>query len=353
MKINDLKALVTDFQTTRLDDDQMKMVGFEGQGRAVLYAQLTEAYRIAKLLLTKGPNRGAFQSMMEDAGMTAEAKRFEDDKATNEWAYATKLLYGKFVEKEFLNTVFQEFEPNRSAERYGCILRHLNKHNIAVEAAADYMANFTHEKGNALFGIEAVDRAETKGDGNSKDQKQEQTFLNFGVSPAPNDVVQFEMPADWYDDKRFKSENKFGICWFEVKDGRVLLFDRKPLKEDDFKKMAKVRGKRLYAEHVAAQKSLDKMAAASEVKYDKANKIGAGDKDLAVIKTGVVGKTTYEYRHTMNGLETEYKQDAANAKEHRQYFTDLAGGKLGVDPLKSIVLIKSASEQLPSEETVA
>ncbi|OJY71254.1 MAG: hypothetical protein BGP16_11770 [Sphingobium sp. 66-54] len=353
MKVNELKALVADFQTTRLDDDQMKMVGFEGQGRAVLYNQLAEAYRIAKLLLTKGPNRGAFQSMMEAAGMTVEAKKFEDDKATNEWAYATKLLYGKFVEKEFLNTVFQEFEPNRSAERYGCILRHLNKHNIAVEAAADYMANFTHEKGNALFGIEAVDRAEAKGEGNSKDEKQEQTYLNFGVSPAPNDVVQFEVPADWYDDKRFKSDNQFGTCWFEVKDGRVLLFDRKPLKEDDFKKLATARGKRLYAEHKATQKTLDNVAKASNRKLDAAEKIRAGDKDLAVIKTGVVGTTTAEYRNMLNALGGEAKQDAANAMEHRQYFTDLAGGKLGVDPLKSIVLIKSASEQLPSEEIAA
>ena len=353
MKVNELKALVTDFQTTRLDDDQMKMVGFEGQGRAVLYNQLAEAYRIAKLLLTKGPNRGAFQSMMEDARMTVEAKKFEDDKATNEWAYATKLLYGKFVEKEFLHTVFQEFEPNRSAERYGCILRHLNKHNIAVEAAAEYIANFTHEKGNALFGIEAVDRAEAKGDGNSKDEKQEQTYLNFGVSPAPNDVVQFEIPADWYDDKRFKSDNQFGTCWFEVKDGRVFLFDRKPLKEDDFTKMAKARGKRLYAEHVAAQKSLDNMASASKKKLKTAKGISAGDKDLAVIKIASAGQTTYTYNKMMVDLNDEASQDAANAKDHRQYFTDLAGGKLGVDPLKSIVMIKSAPEQIPSEEIAA
>ncbi len=350
MKTAELKALVTDFQTTRLEDDQMKMVGFEGQGRAVLYNQLAEAYRIAKLLLTKGINRGTFQSMMEDVGMTIEAKKFESDKAANEWAYVTKLLYGKWVEKEFLNTVFQEFEPNRSAEKYGCILRHLNKKNVAVEDAAQYIANFTHEMGNALVGIEAVDRMEAKGNGKSKDEKQEQTFLNFGVSPAPNDVVQFEMPADWYDDKRFPSDNKFGTCWFEVKDGRVFLFDRKPLKDDDFKKMAKIRGKRLYAEHAAAQKALDQLAKSSEGKLKSAEKIRAGDKDLAVIRTGVVGKPTYEYVTMMRNLNEEANQDAENAKEHRQYFSDLAGGNLGVDPLKSIQLINSASTQLPLNE---
>lgn len=350
MKVNELNALVADFQTTRLDSDQMKMVGFEGQGRAVLYAQLAEAYRIGKLLLTKGLNRGAFQRMMEDAGMTNEAKKFEDQKATNEWAYVTKLLYGKWVEKEFLNTVFQEFEPNRSAEKYGCILRHLNKKNIAVEDTVQYIANFTHEKGNALVGIEAVDRMEAKGNGKSKDEKQEQTFLNFGVSSSPNDVVQFEMPADWHDDKRFPSDNQFGTCWFEVKDGRVFLFDRKPLKEGDFKKLARTRGRRLYADHTAAQKTLVQLAKASEGKLESAEKIRAGDKDLAVIRTGVVGKTTYEYVKMMDNLNEEANQDAENAKGHRQYIADLAGGKLGVDPLKSIELVKSASKQLSLDE---
>ncbi|EZP69983.1 hypothetical protein BV96_03661 [Sphingomonas paucimobilis] len=353
MKINELKALVADFQTTRLDSDQTKMIGFEGQGRAVLYAQLAEAYRIGKLLLSKGPSRGAFQQMMENAGMTNEAKKFEEDKAANEWAYVTKLLYGKWVEKEVLNTVFQEFEPNRSAEKYGCVLRHLDKKNIAVESAAQYIANFTHEKGNALVGIEAVDRMEAKSGSNSSDDNTEETYLKFGVSPVPNDVVQFDMPADWYDDKRFKSDNQFGTCWFEVRDGRVFLFDRKPLKEEDFKKLAKVRGRRVYAEHKAAQETLDKLAKASKGKSEAAEKIRAGDKDLAVIKAGVVGASTQEYRDMLGVLRGEAKQDAANAKEYRQYFTDLAGGKLGVDPLKSIVLVRPAVEQFPSEENAA
>ena len=120
-----------------------------------------------------------------------------------------------------------------------------------------------------------------------------------------NDVVQFEVPAEWYDDKRFTSGKQFGTCWFEVRDGRVFLFDRKPLKEDDFKKLAKIRGRRVYAEHKATQNALDKLAKASEGKLKAAEKVSAGDKDLAVIKIGVVGTPTTEYRDMLADLSSE------------------------------------------------
>ncbi len=344
----DLKALVIDFQTTRLDDDQKSMVGFEGQGRAVLYNQLQEAYRIGKLLLTKGPNRGLFENMLEDAGMDNQAKKLNEGKATNEWVYVTKLLYGKFVEKTFLNTVFQEFEPNRSAEKYGNVLRYLDRHNVKVEEAANFIANFKHEEGNALAGIEAVDRKEARGSGSTKDEKLEDTFFKFGTSSAAADVVQFEMPAEWYDDKRFKSDNKFGTCWFEVKDGKVFLYDRKPMKEDDFTKLAKQRGRRVYYEQKATQKQLDNIATSSGKKLKAAEKIKSGDPDLAVIKIGAAGQTTAGYKEMLYTLHDEANQDANNAKEHRKHLSDIAAGKLGVDPKRSIVLIKN-NQDAPEE----
>mgnify|MGYP000958475197 CR=1 FL=1 len=265
----------------------------------------------------------------------------------------TKLHYGKFVTKQFLNTVFQEFEPNRSAEKYGNVLRYLNRHNVKVDDAADFIANFKHEEGNALAGIEAVDRKEANGGGNAPDEKMEETFFKFGISEAPNDVVQFEMPADWYDDKRFKSDNKFGTCWFEVRDGKVLLFDRKPMQEDDFKKLAKSRGRRVYQEHKKAQSALDNMVVKSAKKLKSAKKITSGDPDLAVIKIGAANQTTAGYKQMLKTLDDEAKQDAENAYEHRKHVYDISEGTFHLDDKTSIVLIKSSQKLEESDEAEA
>lgn len=227
-KFDDLKKMVSDFQTIRLLNDETNMVGLQVQGRSILYNQLEEAYRIGLILLTRG-NGTMFCHIMESNGMSEQSKKYGNNEYTNEWNFVTHLLYGEWKEKNVSKTVFEVYERNRSAEKYSKIFRYLNDNKIAANDVAEFIAKFTSEDGNGLIGIE---RADTKANRKTNEKKQTpEQAIAVGANAKEADVFTFDAPTELAD-------VKFGSCFFKVIDGKAVVFGTKKLEEVEFNELA-------------------------------------------------------------------------------------------------------------------
>lgn len=355
IKFDDLKKTVADFQTIRLLNDQTEMLKFEDGGRNILYNQLAEAYRIGLLLLT--PSNGTmFCNLLMDAELKTEAKKYGDNKAPNPWAYVTKLLYGKWVSKQVSNTVFHVFEPNRSAEKYAVVFRYLADKGIQAEKVAQFIADFVHEKGNALIGIERVarrggDESGEDGGSGSDEKSTDATQILIGRSRDEADIFEFELPAG-------SAIKRFGYCFFEVVDGKAVALGATELEQPVFEEMAAKRGREILKKAKAQKKAADDIAKMAEREIESAKKaldekkrIKEGSK-LAKVKERLMGDPDWA-----DALAADVKQAKRNQEimaqrvshlEHLDQFFEKVSSSAG-PVVKKIALIK----HLPKAEAEA
>ena len=73
---NKLSGTVSDFIQNRISTDEAEMLSIREQGRAVLYNQLAEAYRIG-LILVEPKNRIEFCKILSKYNLDGDADRLE------------------------------------------------------------------------------------------------------------------------------------------------------------------------------------------------------------------------------------------------------------------------------------
>ncbi len=331
---NELAETVSDFIENRTSTDETTMLGIREQGRAILYSQLAEAYRIG-LVLVEPKNVIYFYRLLSAHGLENDSDRVAAGTAKNIWLCVTKLLYAKLSEDGLI------FEVNRSAEKYANVFRYLHANKIPADEAANYIANFKGATANGLLGIERADRdANSKSSNDSAAKSIE--HVEYGRSPAIDDVIQFEMPASWCDEKRFTAENQYGMCWFEVRDGRVYLFDRQSIDADKFKALAETRGRRIATKLASQKKAADALAKKAEKKLKAANKIRTGDADLSEIKLSYNGILTQNINKITATLQSERDESVKNAGTIGSYIVDLSTGRLPFSQINNVVMTNCA-----------
>lgn len=327
---NKLSGTVSDFIQNRISTDEAEMLSIREQGRAVLYNQLAEAYRIG-LILVEPKNRIEFCKILSKYNLDGDAERLANGKFKNIWSYVTNLLYRKISEDGLI------FEINRSSEKYANVFRYLHTQGVSADEAANYIANFKGATANGLLGLERADR-EANSKGSSDNATKSVEHVEYGRSPAIDDVVQFDMPSFWCDEKRFTAESQYGMCWFEVRDGRVYLFDRHSIDAGRFKALAEARGRRIAAKLKAQKRAADKLVKASHKKLKAAEKIRTGDADLAEIKLSYNGILTENIKSITTTLNNEYDESVENANKIGKYVIDLSTGRLPFSPINNVIL---------------
>ncbi|MBB5705218.1 hypothetical protein [Sphingopyxis panaciterrulae] len=305
VNFDDLKKMVSDFQTIRLLNDETNMIGLQVQGRSILYNQLAEAYRIGLILLTRG-NGTMFCHLMESNGMADQSKKYGNNNYTNAWNFVTHLLYGEWKEKNVSKTVFEVYERNRSAEKYSKIFRYLDDKKVAAENAADFILNFTHDElGNGLIGIE---RADTEANRKASDKKQmSEQAIAVGTNAKEADVFTFDAPTELAD-------VKYGSCFFEVIDGKVVVFGTKKLEEAEFNELAAKRGRTITMEWNRKAKEADKLAKQSKSTFTKAVKLIKTDPELEALKKRLLGDKEWA-----QWLLDDKKESKKNAESTADY----------------------------------
>lgn len=238
---NPVNTLVKSFKDTLPANlDQQRQ--FQVQGYRVLWRQLGEAYFVAQNILSQ--SKADLEAALTERGIT-KAKP-----GSNPFLPIVKMLYGEWKtvngEKSFsaehLVSDVTVFEPNRSAEKYACVFRYLNKRKdqlTDLQTIVDYIEGF---KGN-LKGIEDADRAENKKKASSKATLDTADALKRGLAVRGGmDIGSREKIKDLIAD--FPDDATHGVVWFKVtEDGHVHLmgFDKK-LAEDAVEKLAVKRG---------------------------------------------------------------------------------------------------------------
>lgn len=304
VNFDDLKKMVSDFQTIRLLNDETNMIGLQVQGRSILYNQLAEAYRIGLILLTRG-NGTMFCHLMESNGMADQSKKYGNNNYTNAWNFVTHLLYGEWKEKNVSKTVFEVYERNRSAEKYSKIFRYLDDNKVASNDAAEFIANFTSENGNGLIGIE---RADTKANSNTSEKKQtSEQAIEVGKNEKEADVFTFDAPTELAD-------VKYGSCFFEVIDGKVVVFGTKQLEETEFNELAAKRGRAITMGWNRKAKEAEKLAKKSKSTFTKAVKLIKTDPELETLKKRLLGDK--EWAQWLLDDKKESKKNADSTSDY-------------------------------------
>lgn len=251
---------------SKVANDQKNLVRHELAGRSLLYSQLAEAYKIGLELINDanlhednrpGADFRALRHLMVLHSMhkatdflTAIGENKRDrlwnaqnpDKPQRKlkpeispWVYIVKLLYGKWVDsskwtdierqengkkiglktaevREFIvhknapdgtKTAYQEWSPNRSAEKYAVVFRYLHDHGVAVADVPAFIENFNEkDHGKKLFGIEHAGREAAKQAGESKSKSQDvidkqKSYVTRAEVRSNDKVFAVEKPGMW------------------------------------------------------------------------------------------------------------------------------------------------------------
>lgn len=220
---NHVNTLVASFQTSFTANLEQQRE-FEVRGYRALYTQVAEAFAIAQTIL-KPENKSEYEAALKERGIDLPKGK------SNPYLPVIKLLYGSWADEQ--KTIF---EPNRSAEKYACVFRYLNKRKgkIAQKDIVGHIEEYSDATyGTALKGIEAQDRAEHRTTGSRAD--------NSEALIAGSDLdgsIAIDRPA-------FVQENQtIGQLWFKLgKDGKVYILGARPLEEKTFDALAIKRGK--------------------------------------------------------------------------------------------------------------
>ena len=218
-------ALVQTFRS-KVEKDQGILNRHEVAGRAILYSQLADAYKIG-LELVNDKYLAAISSLLHHHSIAGAKKAIDvarnnrTDREWNAknpdaiqrelkeeispWVQVVKLLYGKWIDttkmtatekkayakaisiKGDLNqfatvknpadeakSVYQEWLPNRSAEKYAVVFRYMHDNGITPEDVASYIDTFNVSPyGTKLLGIERAGRAAANAGKTAKPESKE------------------------------------------------------------------------------------------------------------------------------------------------------------------------------------
>ncbi|MBZ9649573.1 hypothetical protein K9B33_18715 [Sphingobium sp. 3R8] len=237
----DLLYIVTEFREKSLVMGDRAMASYELKGRREVYNQISHAFQIAQTLLHRS-NQHHLENLLKECGMTAQAQAFEKKKGTNWWAYVCALLYGSWQEKDEEGSVFLVFERNRSAEKYGNVMRHLYENKVKANAAAMYIETFNDPVfGKALLGIERADRAKhaKQPKGGKLELKHKKGFIQRGESTDNDDVFYTDKPVGLPD------AVEFGTATFKVFGSKLMIVGYERWEEERYEKHVIARGRKI------------------------------------------------------------------------------------------------------------
>jgi hypothetical protein len=227
---NPVNNLVASFRKA-FDANLIKQHGFQLSGHRVLWEQIAEAFAVAQGIIKKETEADYHAALKERDIKPATGK------GSNPYLPVVKLLYGEWKDEQ--HTVF---EPNRSAEKYACVFRYLNKH-FADKSQAETVAhieNYSTSYGNHLKGMEAQDRAENQKPGPKVDSK-----TAFDIGSKITGAIVIDRPDFVPEDA------KMGQLWFKTgKDGKVYILGFRKLDDKAFKAVATKRGRDRLAANV-------------------------------------------------------------------------------------------------------
>lgn len=210
----------------KIENDQGILNRHEVAGRAILYSQLAEAYKIG-LELVNDKYLAALSSLhnyhciagakkaidvvrnnrinREWNAQNPDAIQRELQEEVSPWVQVVKLLYGKWIDttkmtetekKAYAKTigikgnlsqfatvknpadepksVYQEWLPNRSAEKYAVVFRYMHDNGITPDEVASYIDTFNVSPyGAKLLGIERAGRAAANAGKTTKPESKE------------------------------------------------------------------------------------------------------------------------------------------------------------------------------------
>lgn len=221
---NSVNTLVASFQVA-FQANLDKQREFQVRGLRSLWTQIAEAFAVAQTILKPENKKDYDAALVERSIEPAKSKG-------NPYTPVVKLLYGEWKDEQ--HTLFA---PNRSAEKYACVFRYLNKRRgkIAQADIVGHIEGYTHAiYGNHLKGIEAEDRADHKPKGKSKADDSEALI----IGSTTEDGIAVDRPG-------FVPEDvSMGQLWFKTgKDGKVYILGYRKIEEDTFNTLAIKRGK--------------------------------------------------------------------------------------------------------------
>ncbi|WP_333605188.1 hypothetical protein [Novosphingobium sp.] len=242
----DLLKIVLDFRGKVLTMSQRTQATHALFGRRAVYQELAHAFAIARTLLMRS-NRHHVKALLEECQMTTQAERFIKKKGTNNWAYICGLLYGSWEEQSAGDSTFLVFKRDRSAEKYGNVMRYLYEHNVSAQAAAMFIETFSDPVfGKALLGIEKADRAahpaKSKGKGIKQVLKHRELFIKLGESRNNDDVFYMTKPEELPDSV------EYGTATFKVVGSKLMIVGFDAWEEADYEKFIITKGRAIKKE---------------------------------------------------------------------------------------------------------
>lgn len=265
----DLLKIVLDFRGKVLTMSQRTQAQHALFGRRAVYEELGHAFAIARTLLMRS-NRHHVKALLEECQMTTQAERFIKKTGTNNWAYICGLLYGAWEEQSAGDSTFLVFKRDRSAEKYGNVMRYLYEHNVSAQAAAMFIETFNDPVfGKALLGIEKADRAahpaKSSGKGIKQVLKQRELYIRLGESRDNDDVFYTTKPDELPDSV------EYGTATFKVVGSKLMIVGFDAWEEADYEKFIITKGRaikkeedRIRAEAKANKNTVAAAAAAAD-----------------------------------------------------------------------------------------
>jgi hypothetical protein len=306
----------------KIAQDQKVLIKHEVAGRNILYSQLADAYRIGLAIINNlTSKKGTLKRSTLD--WLASEHSIQMKKDVSPWVYIVKLLYGTwFSTKEMTEieeqtyskkigalkgtdhnlkrrfnlgqlapvlevpeqekTVYQEWRPNRSSEKYAPVFRYLHNHGVTPEDLPAFIEGFKHGAyGTRLAGIEAASRAEARLGAQPKPKsadaiQREKSYVTRAENRMNWNVFEIETPPTFPQDFTYaraviKQEGKSLLV--------VLTDDRdKPMKESAYTSQAIKLGKPLVEkDEEADKKRQDELDAA----WPDANSVISGVTNMA------------------------------------------------------------------------
>ena len=233
---NPVNALVASFQTS-LPANLDKQADFQVRGYRVLWTQIAEAYAIAQRII-KNENKDDY-----NAALTERDIEVSKTKTANRYLPVVKLLYGEWKADDA--TVF---EPNRSAEKYACVFRYLNKRNDQFPDTASIVAHIEATPGH-LKKIEEIDRDDHKAKKNGAKASSEEALERGSSVLGGYPIERLSLIPSGAD---------IGQLWFKMgKDGKPYILGYRKMEEKTFETEATKRGRVLLDESVSQMRQAE------------------------------------------------------------------------------------------------
>lgn len=242
----DLLKIVLDFRNKALIGSQKEQAAHALFGRRAVYNELAHAFAIARTLLMRS-NKHHVKALLEECQMTTQAEKFVKKTGTNNWAYICGLLYGSWEQQPAGDSTFLVFKRDRSAEKYGNVMRYLYEHNVSAQAAAMFIETFDDPVfGKALLGIEKADRAahpaKSKGKGLKQVLKQRELYIKLGESRDNDDVFYTTKPEELPDSV------EYGTATFRVVGSKLMIVGFDAWEEAEYEKFIIAKGRAIKKE---------------------------------------------------------------------------------------------------------